>query len=138
MATYMRERRGRRREQMRDRLGGVCVRCGASEGLEFDHVDPNEKLMDISSARALDGPLAALEAEVDKCQLLCRPCHVTKSKESGEVGGGQNRIHQRPHGSGPRYADGCRCLLCKLWKRQYREGVVSHSEGSLPAGERGC
>jgi len=29
-------------------LGGRCVRCGATEDLEFDHIDPSTKRFTIS------------------------------------------------------------------------------------------
>jgi hypothetical protein len=65
-----------RRARLIEMLGGCCVRCGATENLEFDHIDPSTKVLAISAAlsRAWD----SLVEEALKCQLLCKPCHVAK------------------------------------------------------------
>lgn len=43
MRKYIRARKHRRRVRLIEMLGGKCVRCGAAEGLEFDHIDPATK-----------------------------------------------------------------------------------------------
>ena len=52
-------------------LGGKCVRCGATEDLEFDHIDPSAKSFGVCAglAKAWD----VLVEEAAKCQLLCKP-----------------------------------------------------------------
>jgi 5-methylcytosine-specific restriction endonuclease McrA len=40
MRGYIKARRKYRRERL---LGGECVRCGATDDLEFDHIDPKTK-----------------------------------------------------------------------------------------------
>jgi hypothetical protein len=60
-------------------LGGCCVRCGATEDLEFDHIDPSTKVFAISAG--LSKAWDALVEEASKTQLLCKPCHVTKGAE---------------------------------------------------------
>lgn len=127
MNEYMRKRRERRRNQARERLGGRCLICGTTELLEFDHVDPDTKTAEVSSAKMLDGPLEQLFAEVDKCQLLCRSHHIEKAQLNQEFGGGHNRHTHRPHGSGMQYAERCRCSECKLWKRLYRRNLVDYT-----------
>lgn len=67
------------------RLGGVCVSCGATDKLEFDHVDPSTKQFDISAGYSFG--LSLLLQEVDKCQLLCRPCHTDKSMKELQASG---------------------------------------------------
>ena len=58
-------------------LGGSCVVCGATEGLQIDHLDPDQKsftlgkLWSASQERFLD--------ELSKCQLLCDDCHKVKT-----------------------------------------------------------
>lgn len=80
-AQEMREYQARRRAQLRTALltllGGACARCGGTEKLQFDHIDPKTKLFTIASG--LDKPLPALLAEVAKCQLLCELHHREKS-----------------------------------------------------------
>ena len=68
--------RAARRARLAEMLGGRCARCGDSEDLEFDHIDPATKAFAIGSnlSRAWD----ELVAEALKCQLLCPPCHRDK------------------------------------------------------------
>lgn len=87
-------------------LGGQCVRCGATERLEFDHVDSTTKEAPVSTL--LDCTWERLLKELIKCQLLCRPCHVAKSFEQGDVPG-----KPAEHGSFAKYRHhGCRCKEC--------------------------
>lgn len=129
MAQYMQERRESRRKAMRERLGGKCVACGSEIDLEFDHRDPDTKTIEISSPKLLDGPMDILIAEVDKCQLLCTPCHRIKTKENGDPnGGGHNRIDDYGHGTGHMYyKQRCKCDTCCEWRRRYRAKEVTYS-----------
>jgi len=74
-----------RRTILRNRLGGKCVRCGSIENLEFDHIIKETKSFTIASSLTRFN-IEKLILEVDKCQLLCRPCHITKSHEEGDWG----------------------------------------------------
>jgi hypothetical protein len=111
----MADRRTRRRQKLITLLGGVCVRCGAADDLDFDHVEPGSQEFRISG-RGLDKPWPVILIEVAKCQLLCKPCHRVKSKECGETGGGSNKIDGPggfAHGTEPGYMrGGCRCGDC--------------------------
>lgn len=60
-------------------LGGLCVSCNMSNNLEFDHIDPNNKSFEISHAIAKHMAWDKLVAELSKCQLLCKPCHIIKT-----------------------------------------------------------
>lgn len=77
--AWRKARHIRRREMALEYLGEVCVSCGATDDLEFDHIDPATKGYSITSnvTRAWD----KLVIELDKCQLLCQPCHVVKGNE---------------------------------------------------------
>jgi 5-methylcytosine-specific restriction endonuclease McrA len=70
-------------------LGGCCAACGSTEGLEFDHIDPATKKFDIG-----DGIWQKAEItfwlEVEKCQLLCRPHHVDKTRD--DIKAGRTRV----------------------------------------------
>lgn len=79
MATYMRERRRKRIARIRQQMGDVCRYCG-NPGEEIDHINPASKRSDVSSANCLDGPWDRIWDEVLKCQILCRECHISKSK----------------------------------------------------------
>ena len=60
-----------------NRLGGKCARCGCTENLEVDHKDPREKVFEVKAR--LSYKWVNLIDEVDKCQLLCKPCHKDKT-----------------------------------------------------------
>jgi 5-methylcytosine-specific restriction endonuclease McrA len=92
-----------RRNRLIEMLGGKCARCGATEDLEFDHIDPSTKEFAISAT--LSRAWGALVEEATKCQLLCKPCHVAKgAKDRPEL----------QHGTYYVYAYwNCRCDLCK-------------------------
>jgi 5-methylcytosine-specific restriction endonuclease McrA len=124
MAQYMRDRRRKRKAALIDMCGGECMDCGSTERLEFDHVDPLTKVKEVSSAKMLDGPMARVLEEVAKCRLLCHDCHRLKTVRCGETGGGHNKIINPAHGTAAQYNWGCRCDDCKLWKRNYRNGLV--------------
>ena len=58
-----------------------CVKCGTDEDLEWDHIDPKTKLFKVSGySRAMKDLLA----EAKKCQRLCKPCHIEKTRDNGE------------------------------------------------------
>ena len=74
---YVRERCRRLREDwLRD--NGPCRRCGGTDRLVVDHVDPTTK---IASYVWMWGKLRR-DKELAKCQVLCTPCHVIKSRPS--------------------------------------------------------
>lgn len=64
-------------------LGGVCVQCGATANLEFDHVDPATKTATLHALVRQDS-WRKMEAELAKCQLLCKPCHIAKGTAEGD------------------------------------------------------
>lgn len=70
-----------RRKELVERLGGRCVVCGTTENLEFDHKDPTTKTLHLS--RQLTRAKTIIEHECTKCQLLCRTCHILKSRNDG-------------------------------------------------------
>jgi hypothetical protein len=59
--------------------GGECAICGYDESpaaLEFHHVEPEMKSFGLA-AGGLTRSFAQLQAEADKCVLLCSNCHAT-------------------------------------------------------------
>ncbi len=118
--------RERRRVRATAHLGGKCAGCAATEGLEFDHVDPRTKVADITAAIVAAWAWDRLAEELAKCQLLCGPCHREKTRAGREnTGGGWNRIEDPEHGTVARYDRlRCRCPICQGWKRRYRRGEV--------------
>lgn len=80
---YQRKWMAARRAEYFD--GKSCVTCGSTESLELDHIDPTTKVHHaIWSWRA-----ERREAELAKCQPLCRDCHISKSRK--EFSGERNR-----------------------------------------------
>lgn len=56
-----------------------CVKCGETDPvvLEFDHVEPTEKLKAVSQLVCYSRK--TLEEEIKKCQVLCANCHRRKT-----------------------------------------------------------
>lgn len=58
-------------------LGGKCYLCGYDKcvgALHFHHREPGEKAYAI--AEMMNKSLKSLQAELDKCDLLCANCHA--------------------------------------------------------------
>lgn len=71
------KRRRRVKEMAIDRLGGMCQVCGyqrCQKALDFHHKDESNKKFGISD-QGYSRSWKAIEAEVDKCYLLCANCH---------------------------------------------------------------
>lgn len=80
----------------------VCVDCGSSSQLEIDHVDPSQKV----SHRLWSWSKARRDAELEKCVVRCKPCHLEKSIKSDFL--------QPSHGTRHMYEKyKCKCPPCK-------------------------
>lgn len=90
-------------------LGGECVKCGATDNLQFDHIDPTTKKYSVSRLWSIS--FANRQEELDKCQLLCGPCHKDKHGI-------------KEHGYSMYKHRGCRCDICRAgladYTREYR------------------
>lgn len=110
---YHREWRAKRRAEFFK--GKCCIKCGGTDDLELDHIDPAEKtshkIWTWSESRRL--------AEIAKCQILCRACHLVKTQSQKPITHGY--MVDR-HGTNGMYRRGCKCGLCLLWNRNYRRG----------------
>jgi hypothetical protein len=55
----------------------ACVVCNESDirVLEFDHLDPSQKLFSISQAVRLGYRWNGVLKEIEKCRILCANCH---------------------------------------------------------------
>lgn len=99
-----------RRPKVLAALGGRCVVCGATENLEFDHVDPAAKEFEIKDRLSLQP--RTLE-ELAKCQLLCTEHH--REKTAAENTG-------ITHGSTYAWLTmKCRCEVCADSKRLWQD-----------------
>jgi 5-methylcytosine-specific restriction endonuclease McrA len=101
--AYQLEWISRRRQDWID-ANGPCAVCDSREELEVDHRDRSTKLYDVSViwSMSLDNPIRI--AELAKCQVLCKVCHLEKTK-----------LELLVHGTS-QYKKGCRCDVCRVAK----------------------
>lgn len=119
----------RRREWL---SGKSCARCNEAryEQLEVDHIDRDMKV----SHRVWSWAKGKMLAELEKCQVLCRNCHVLKTNK--ELGQGVVQ-----HGTHASYSNfGCRCPRCteahRVAARAYRAASKTPKPRAKPlAGE---
>jgi len=73
---HNREQRSIKREKVIQYKGAKCIVCGYSKsiGLDFHHLEQNDKLFTLSTNWSIK--LDILYREADKCVLLCRNCHA--------------------------------------------------------------
>jgi hypothetical protein len=76
--AYMKEWYARKKGELVALLGGRCVKCGTTDGLTFDHIDPSTKKMPIGKMTKYS--IEEVREGAMKCQLLCKGCHITKTK----------------------------------------------------------
>lgn len=80
-AKYLKQNKARRK-RARDYVAAVkskasCL-CGESHPacLTFHHRDPSEKSFDVAHAQILTPSLEKVQAEIDKCDIMCFNCHM--------------------------------------------------------------
>jgi hypothetical protein len=68
--------------------GGECCDCGKSLSFNenkghynFHHVDPSTKVSRINQMFKDKVSYTRLIEELDKCVLLCKPCHIKRHKD---------------------------------------------------------
>ena len=116
----VREQYHEKRNYCLEKLGGKCVRCGTTERLEFDHIEPSTKEKPVTQIfnRSFD----KLDIELAKCQLLCENCHTIKTAEDFATGRIKRAYKERilKHGTPSCYNnDGCRCDDCRKAHTEY-------------------
>ena len=67
------------------RRGDKCAKCGFSDirALDWHHLDPNEKINSISEMVRDRVSMDKLQAELDKCELICANCHRIEEQRLG-------------------------------------------------------
>lgn len=111
---YFKKRYRKNLDRMIEMFGGKCVKCGSTDTLQFDHIDPKTKICNVSDlvTSSLD---AAIE-EAKKCQLLCQSCHTIKT--ASELG---RTLARGTHGtlSAYRYCGPPKCDACLEANNEY-------------------
>jgi hypothetical protein len=80
---------------------GPCVTCQSWERLEVHHRDRTQKI----NHRVWSWSEARRTAELAKCDVMCRRCHIVIHSTN----------RRKPHGRGE-YDRGCRCEVCRAAK----------------------
>jgi hypothetical protein len=113
---YLNKRYADQRAAFIEYLGGTCVVCGTTEGLQIDHIDRKLKSFAVGRLWSVE-KLSQVYQELDKCQLLCGPCHWNKSaKEFSE-----DRTGTFTHGTMYAWMKvKCNCDTCHQHKKDYR------------------
>lgn len=107
-----------KRNKMLEYLGGKCSSCSSEENLQIDHVDHLTKSFCVSKSWAFSWE--KLKPELDKCQILCKDCHLLKSVSEGSLAKGWTNKERLVHGSLWTYKKHkCRCILCVEGKAIY-------------------
>lgn len=59
----------------------ACAECGENDirVLEFDHLDPREKVFSVSQATKFGYSWEQTLAEIQKCRILCANCHKRRT-----------------------------------------------------------
>lgn len=90
---------------------GPCAECGSREDLELDHKDRAQKV----NHRVWSWTAERREAELAKCQVLCRDCHQEKTRAEN--------VKPIVHGTADGYRNHrCRCPACREAHRLYHQG----------------
>jgi len=100
-----------------DLLDGVCIDCGTTNRLQFDHINRDRKDLRHALGNMWELNWDKIIAELKKCQLLCRSCHGAKSMAE------RGYLPSRPieHGTTKGYSTRkCRCINCKKAWADYK------------------
>ena len=124
MNIYIGKWRTARKRKAISLLGGKCKKCGSKKQLEFDHIDPDNKLTNVS--KIWTSSEKKFWEEVKKCQLLCNKCHKIKTKEENK-----NRVYK------PSTLIGEKSNLSKLKEKQVLEIRKLYTMGKISSRKLG-
>jgi 5-methylcytosine-specific restriction endonuclease McrA len=114
---YQRLWRAKRRKDWFD-ANGPCVKCGSFTDLELDHIDESTKV----THGVWSWSEKRRSEELAKCQILCKKCHLEKTKKYLHKlkSGGSNPTHRSPSKS-----------LIKKWKTLRAKGLTYRFIGEM-------
>lgn len=78
------EQRRKVREFVKAAKDAPCADCGQRFPyvcMDFDHLDPGTKVMEVS--RMTNLPIEQVKAEIAKCELVCANCHRIRTATRG-------------------------------------------------------
>jgi len=76
--------RRKRKEKLVKMLGGCCSKCGYKKSLaalSFHHINPKDKLFDLSKSGSILHSWEEVLKEAKKCILLCLNCHAEEDND---------------------------------------------------------
>lgn len=76
--SQRKDRSNQRKLKIIESLGGCCSKCGYKRNaaaLEFHHIDPSKKEIQISARELGNYSEERILKELEKCVLLCANCH---------------------------------------------------------------
>lgn len=131
MSVYMADRRAKRRADLIALKGSKCQKCESTESLEFNHLDRTLKKFSLSGCH-LDKAWKSILAEAEKCELVCKGCHLDYTRSqyaSGEIQAHNKNLRPFVHGTMRSYQEaGCKCDPCRTAKKRYRNKELGYSE----------
>lgn len=117
---YFRDYYNKRKAYYLNILGGKCIKCGSTEDLQFDHIQPRERDRKNCITSLLKSSNEKILKELEKCQVLCKGCHLIKSTQEGSFINPWNK-GKWSHGTSAAYMEQkCRCLECKKAYSTYK------------------
>ncbi len=84
---HVAEYRRRIKDRALEYMGGKCSECGyigAHDEMDFHHLDSAEKDFTIGNRKTLSW--SKIRDELDKCVLLCGPCHQVHHRKVNSAG----------------------------------------------------
>ena len=86
-AKRIRERKIKVKEAVNKFKDKPCLDCGIKRIpllMDFDHINPNEKIFNISSASRNGITLSKIISEIQKCDVVCCYCHADRDHRGAD------------------------------------------------------
>lgn len=128
--SYDTERKRIAKEYVKEvRSTTFCVRCG-KQPVDFHHVDHESNgNQRVAHLTALGSSLARIQQEIDKCEALCRSCHMKEDGRTVALG------LSHPYRKGETYTDPQPCSNCGDLYKPLRKGLCNKCNHKKRAGK---
>lgn len=114
--AYQKQRYDKRMAYGREKLGGKCVDCGATEQLHFDHISGPKDHFTVTDLANYS--LAEFDDELSHCVLRCASCHRLRHASTA------------PHGTLARYQK-CKCVDCRAANNKHAKEYKARRRSSM-------